>query len=167
MSTETTASVRLHRYRTLVRWIGNKGVGTEHYAAYTRDHVVTSAGKTEIACSSDPAFRGDPTKHNPEEMLVSAVSSCHMLWYLHLCADAGIVVMEYTDTPEGTMEQTSNGGGFTEIVLHPVVIITDASKAGEALALHAIAHKRCFIANTLRCEVRVQATVSDAPQMSS
>lgn len=157
-------SPRIHSYHTQVRWTGNKGVGTTHATAYTRDHVVTAAGKTEIACSSDPAFRGDPTKHNPEEMLVSAVSSCHMLWYLHLCADAGVVVTDYVDTPEGSMEETSDGGAFTEIILHPVVTITEASKAETAHAIHAVAHTRCFIANSVRCVVRVQGTVRSGEQ---
>ena len=111
-------------------------------------------GKQTIKGSSDPAFLGDPSKHNPEDMLLSALSVCHMLWYLHLCADNGIVVNQYTDYAKGTMLQTDRGGHFTEVILHPHVIITDNAKIEKANSLHEEAHKHCFIANSVNFPVK-------------
>jgi organic hydroperoxide reductase OsmC/OhrA len=95
---------REHRYSVNVRWTGNTGKGTSDYRSYQRNHEIDVLGKPPILGSADPKFRGDPVRYNPEELLVSALSTCHMLWYLHLCADAGIVVVSYEDRAEGTME---------------------------------------------------------------
>src|SRR5437868_2704219 len=115
-----------HNYSLTVKWTGNTGTGTSNYKAFERSHSILIDNKTEILGSSDPAFRGDKTKHNPEELLLASVSSCHMLWYLHLCAEAGVIVTDYIDNATGTMMETSNGGGkFTEITLHPMVAIAD------------------------------------------
>src|SRR5215467_13434389 len=99
----------LHYYKTTVAWIGNRGTGTSDYKAYDRNHEVVVMGKTTIPASSDPKFRGDSTRYNPEELFVSSLSSCHMLWYLHLCAESGIVVVSYGDRAEGTMIETTEG----------------------------------------------------------
>ncbi len=105
--------------------------------------------------SSDPSFRGDKSKHNPEELLVASLSSCHMLWYLHLCSDAGIVVTSYQDAATGTMEENPDGSGqFTEVVLHPVVELTDAAKAGLARELHHKVSQMCFIARSCNFPVK-------------
>src|SRR3974390_2089507 len=124
------AAERKHFYRTTTRWTGNLGTGTSAYAAYSRSHEVSGAGKSSaIAGSSDPAFRGDPARYNPEELLVSALSACHMLWVLHLCADAGIVITAYQDQPEGEMVEYADGSGhFTRVVLRPRMTITDAGR---------------------------------------
>jgi organic hydroperoxide reductase OsmC/OhrA len=144
-----------HHYKTTVTWTGNNGTGTSGYADYGRDHVLHVAGKTDIACSADTPFRGDASKHNPEDMLLYALSSCHMLWYFHLCADAGVIVTNYTDQATGTMVQTpENGGHFAEVVLHPVVTVSDPSMAEIALELHDAAHRHCFIANSVNFPVR-------------
>ena len=148
-----------HRYRVDVEWIGNRGTGTDGYRNYGREHVIRIEGKPDIAGSSDPAFRGDATKHNPEDMLVTALSTCHMLAYLHVATLAGVVVTAYTDTAEGTMLTEGNGGHFTEVVLHPVVTITAGSDAAKAAAAHDDAHYACFIAASVnfpvRCEPRI------------
>jgi organic hydroperoxide reductase OsmC/OhrA len=146
-----------HRYTLSVRWTGNLGRGTENYRAYSRSHEITGQHKTRVIDgSSDPEFRGDPSRYNPEELLVGALSSCHMLWFLHLCSDVGIVVTEYVDAPEGRMlEQEDGGGEVTEVVLRPRVKITDESRAGELEALHRRAHELCFIARSVKFPVRV------------
>jgi organic hydroperoxide reductase OsmC/OhrA len=144
-----------HTYQATIRWTGNTGSGTEHYIHYERSHVISIQGKPDILGSSDPAFRGDSTQHNPEDLLLSSLSACHMLWYLHLCADAGIVVTAYTDEASGTMVMNKNGSGqFTEVVLHPRVTIQNARHTEEAIALHDKAHQMCFIANSVNFEVR-------------
>ena len=141
---------KIHRYQAKIAWTGNRGTGTNNYGAYSRDHEIHCPGKPVIAGSSDPAFRGNPNRCNPEELLVASISSCHMLWYLHLCADAGITVTAYEDAAEGRMEETADGSGqFTEVVLHPNVTIAAGADAALAERLHAHAHEKCFIANSV------------------
>ena len=148
-----------HHYRVDVEWTGNRGTGTDGYRNYSRDHTIRIAGKPELAGSSDPTFRGDATRHNPEDMLVAALSTCHMLSYLHMATVAGVVVTAYTDAAEGTMASEGDGGRFVEVVLRPVVTISAASDPGKAEAAHEAAHHACFIANSVnfpvRCEPRV------------
>jgi organic hydroperoxide reductase OsmC/OhrA len=138
-----------HVYDLTVEWTGNTGRGTSDYRSYERSHKVTIDKKVDILCSSDPAFRGDNTKHNPEELFVASISTCHMLWYLHLCAEAGVVVMDYTDHATGVMQETEDGGGhFTSVTLNPIVTVTDTSMADKANELHHKANQLCFIANS-------------------
>jgi organic hydroperoxide reductase OsmC/OhrA len=147
-----------HVYRISMVWGGNLGKGTATYTAYSRDHVIQAAGKPEIAGSSDPSFRGTPDRYNPEELFVSTLSSCHMLWYLHLCAVNGIVVTDYRDEAKGIMAETADGGGrFTEVVLHPVVTIAEAAQTARAMELHREAGEKCFIANSVNFPVRYEA----------
>lgn len=156
-------SAHHHEYRTVVTWTGNLGTGTSGYRAYSRDHEVTIEGKSApIAGSSDPAFRGDATRYNPEELLVASLSSCHMLWLLHLCAEAGIVVTEYRDEATGVMATGPGGSGrFTEVTLRPRLVITAADRLDDVAALSAKAHDLCFIANSVnfpvRCEAKAEA----------
>lgn len=145
---------KLHQYRSLISWTGNNGNGTSSYTAYERDHTIQIVGKPDLAASADTPFRGDSSKHNPEDLFLSSLSSCHMLWYLHLCADAGIIVVDYTDEATGSMIQTpKNGGHFTEVTLHPIVIVSDSSMITKANELHAVAHQHCFIANSVNFPV--------------
>lgn len=147
-----------HHYTLTVKWTGNTGRGTSDYRSYERSHIILADGKEEIKGSSDPAFRGDKTRHNPEELLLASLSGCHMLWFLHLCADEGIVVTDYTDQPEGTMTETPGGGGrFTEVTLKPVVTVADASCLSRLNMLHQEAGKLCFIANSVNFPVRHKA----------
>lgn len=152
-------SEREHHYHVGVEWTGNRGSGTDGYRNYARDHVIRIAGKPDVAGSSDPTFRGDAARHNPEDMLVSALSACHMLAYLHVATVTGVVVTAYIDAAEGTMVTEGNGGHFSEVVLHPVVTITAASDPAKAMAAHADAHHACFVASSVnfpvRCEPRI------------
>lgn len=144
------AEPRVHEYRVAVRWTGSRGMGTTAYRAYARSFDIVAPGKPIIPGSADPAFRGDPTRHNPEEMLVSAVSSCHMLRYLHLCADAGVVVTDYWDNALGKMTVPPDGHGrFTSITLYPAVTVADEEDIERAERIHADAHQSCFIANSV------------------
>jgi organic hydroperoxide reductase OsmC/OhrA len=138
-----------HFYKATINWTGNLGKGTSQYKAYSRNHEISSEDKPTIYASSDPSFRGEATRYNPEELFVASLSSCHMLWYLHLCSEAGVIVIEYIDNATGTMTETEDGSGhFTEVTLHPVVIVTDASMIDKANELHYEAHKFCFVANS-------------------
>jgi organic hydroperoxide reductase OsmC/OhrA len=144
-----------------LQWTGNRGEGTSTYRAYDRAHEITSAGKPAIAGSSDPAFRGDASRYNPEELLVAALSGCHMLSYLHLCAISDIVVTDYVDDAGGTMVETKDGGGhFTDVVLRPSVTVLPGADLELAMQLHDKAHHLCFIASSVnfpvRCEARLQ-----------
>ena len=150
---------RTHHYQIETHWTGDRGAGTSDYRSYARDHETRIAGKPVIFGSSDPAFRGDASRHNPEELFVAALSSCHMLWYLHLCAEAGVVVRGYRDAAVGTMSETTGGGGrFTAVVLRPIVTIS-AGDPERARALHVRAHELCFIANSVSCAVTVEPSI--------
>ncbi len=139
-----------HQYKSHLSWTGNKGDGTLNYKAYDRDYDIIIEGKTTLSGSSDPAFRGDPTRHNPEDMLLASISSCHMLWYLHLCSVNKIVVVDYQDTSTATMIMNSDGSGqFSSATLNPVVIISQDSDREKAVQLHHEANKLCFIARSV------------------
>ena len=143
-----------HHYQMNVKWTGSKGSGTSSYRGYERSHEMSVMDKEVILCSSDPAFRGDRTKYNPEELLVASLSSCHLLWFLHLCAEAGVVVVEYEDEACGVMIETANGGGhFTEVTLYPSVTVTEASMIEVSNGLHERANALCFIANSVNFPV--------------
>lgn len=136
-------------------------MGTKDYRSYERSHIISVENKVAIEGSSDPGFRGDKTKHSPEELFVSSIAACHMLWYLHLCADAGIIVTGYTDHATATMIETPDGGGrFTEVILHPVVTITDQFQTATAEALHQKANEHCFIANSCNFPIHHQSVIS-------
>jgi len=144
-----------HTYAVTVVWTGNLGQGTSGYRGFSRDHEISAGGKPTLAGSADPAFRGDATRYNPEDLLVASLSACHMLWYLHLCAEAGIVVRGYRDQASGAMLQTPDGGGrFTEVVLRPEVVIDEGGGAALAERLHERAHALCFIASSVNFPVR-------------
>jgi len=145
---------REHSYSVSVRWTGNTGAGTSGFRNYKRDHEISAPGKPPIPASSDPAFRGDKARYNPEELLVASLSACHMLWYLHLCADVGIVVTEYHDDASGAMAETKDGGGhFTQVTLRPVVKVAGQVDPELARRLHEQAHHLCFIANSVNFPV--------------
>ena len=149
-----------HVYKTDIVWTGNRGGGTKTYAGYSRAHKISVAGKPVIESSSDPNFLGDASRYNPEELLVASLSSCQMLWYLHLCAKAGIVVVDYQDTATGTMIETKNGGGrFVEVVLAPRATILGSSNQELARELQHEAHELCFIANSVNFPVRVEPEI--------
>lgn len=155
-------SPRQHRYTTQVRWIGNLGPGTSGYRGYSRDHEISAGGRLPIPGSSDPEFRGDPARYNPEELLVASLSSCHMLWYLHLAADAGVVVVDYLDEASGTMDESAEGGGhFTGVALRPQIGVAPGANLALAAALHEQAHQKCFIANSVNFPVRCEPVIEE------
>ncbi len=145
-----------HKYEILNRWTGNLGLGTSSYGKYGREHQIIGTDKIlEIPGSSDPSFRGDPKRYNPEELLVGSISACHMLWYLHLCSANGIVVNSYVDHAEGTMVETENGSGrFSSVHLKPHIVVASEEMIKKAIHLHEKAHKMCFIANS--CNFRIE-----------
>ena len=152
----------LHTYEAALRWTGARGVGTTSYTSYGRDHEVVAEGKPPLLGSADPAFRGDPARYSPEELLVAALAQCHMLWFLHLAAVDGVVVVGYTDNAQGRMRVEAAGHGqFTEVVLRPCVTLASSHRAdGRAVedadvsALHARAREHCFIARSVNFPVR-------------
>jgi len=146
-----------HTYEISLRWSGSGVQSTKSYKSYTRDHVITGSEKPPIAGSSDPSFRGDPSRYNPEELFLSSISSCHMLWYLHLCSDAGVEVISYEDHPVGHMVTGSDGSGsFTEVTLRPTVKYAEDTDIAKAAGLHDEAHAYCFIANSVNFPIRIQ-----------
>ncbi len=166
------AKSNIHSYLTQVVWTGNRGSGTSAYRAYDRAHEIRSPGKPTLMCSSEPAFLGDRGRYNPEELLVASLSACHMLWYLHLAADNGIVVVDYRDDATGTMAETPDGGGkFTEVTLHPVVTARGPVYERLVALLHHRAHDLCYIASSVAfpvgCEpklVLAAETLTASPQ---
>jgi organic hydroperoxide reductase OsmC/OhrA len=147
--------LKTHHYSVVVKWIGNTGTGTSSYRQYSRDHEIKAGDqKPRISGSSDPTFRGDPSRWNPEELLIASLSACHQLWYLHLCAVSGVIVLEYVDNAEGFMEETDDGSGhFQKVILRPQVTISKGSDEKKAAELHEEAHSKCFIANSVNFPV--------------
>jgi organic hydroperoxide reductase OsmC/OhrA len=150
---------RVHVYEITLSWSATPGHGTTSPTSYERGHVVRSEGKSELRLSSDPAFRGDPASYNPEELLVASLSSCHMLWYLALCAKAHIRVTSYEDRPAGRLVEGSSGRGrFESVMLRPIVTI-EAGDPETARRLHDDAHRECFISNSVNFPVTYEPSV--------
>ncbi len=147
--------MRKHRYCVSLTWTGNRGAGTVSARGYARSHRIEAAGHPPISGSSDPAFRGDPACWNPEELLLASLSACHQLWYLGLCAEAGVVVVAYRDEPEGVLVEEADGAGqFASVLLRPRVTLAPGSDRQVAEALHAEAHRCCFIARSVSFPVQ-------------
>lgn len=152
-----------HNYRLRSRWDGNRGTGTSGYRDYDRSVTVEIEGKPPLAASADRPFRGDAAKWNPEDLLLAALSECHLLSYLYACVQAGVVVVSYEDAATGTMVEDGRGGGaFTDVLLQPTVVVAEASMIEAAHTAHVQAHAQCFIANSVNFPVRHEATVTAA-----
>ncbi|MFF7108454.1 OsmC family protein [Pseudomonas sichuanensis] len=151
-----------HTYALTVNWTGNAGQGTTSYTAYQRDFSIEAQGKPALPGSADPAFRGDRSRWNPEDLLLASVSACHKLWYLHLCAVNNVNVLAYVDKPEGRMVEGDGElkGHFTAIVLRPQVLVSNDSDAQVALRLHEDAHHECFIANSVNFPVHCEPVIN-------
>jgi organic hydroperoxide reductase OsmC/OhrA len=152
-----------HNYTLELNWTGNTGDSTSSYSSYERSYIIQTENKSQLEGSSDPVFRGDSSKYNPEELFLAAVSSCHMLWYLHLCSEEGILVKTYQDKPEGRMSLNSNGSGqFDKITLKPKITIGNSSSEmlKKAERLHEKANEMCFIANSCNFEIVHEPVVS-------
>lgn len=151
-----------HHYAVELSWLGNLGSGTSGYRDYTRDVTLSAAGKPDLLGSADPTFRGDASRWNPEELLVAALSQCHLLSYLHMAVTNRIVVTDYSDSPVGTMEQQGVGGRFTRVLLRPVVTIADPEQVDLALSIHREASQACFIAASVNFPVEHQPRIEVA-----
>lgn len=149
-----------HRYTVRTTWTGDRGTGTSGYRDYDRAVTLEIEGKPTVLASSDKPFRGDPSRWNPEDLLLAALSECHLLSYLHACVQAGVVVVGYEDDATGLMVEDGRGGGsFREVVLRPRVTVTDAAMVDAAHAAHRQANEWCFIANSVNFPVRHEATI--------
>ncbi|QYX56131.1 OsmC family protein [Roseovarius sp. SCSIO 43702] len=147
-----------HDYTARIVWTGNRGQGTAHYRAYARTWNVETPGKPVIRCSNDPLLGGDPTLHNPEDLLISALSACHMLWFLHLASDAGLVVESYADTPLAVGEVQPGGAGrFLRATLRPEIVLRAGADTARAEAIHHEIHDVCFIARSVNFPVTIDA----------
>ena len=150
-----------HSYELTVEWTGDRGTGTTSYTGYGRDHIVSAEGRPKIRGSADPGFRGEDSRWNPEQLFVASLSQCHMLWFLHLCSQQDVVVLEYVDRPHGTMVTGPDGAGeFTDVLLRPAVVVAAADQVDRAQALHGRANQMCFIARSVRCPVRHEPTAT-------
>jgi len=158
----TASDLGDHHYALTTTWTGNRGTGTSGYRDYARDVTITVDGKPSLLASADTPFRGDGGRWNPEDLLLAALSECHLLSYLHACVTAGVVVVSYRDDATGLMRQAGNGGAFVEVVLRPQVAVADASMIEAAEAAHAHANEWCFIANSVNFPVRHEATITVA-----
>jgi organic hydroperoxide reductase OsmC/OhrA len=153
-----------HQYQLTVEWTGNRGEGTSSYRSYDRDHEISAEHAETIAGSSDPHFRGNPSRWNPEQLLVASASQCHMLSYLHQAAVNGVVVTKYVDHPTAVMTEDGEGGGrFTDITLHPVVTVADEAMVETAERLHEDANRTCFVASSLAVPVHHDVTTVVRP----
>ncbi|MFK3834193.1 MULTISPECIES: OsmC family protein [Microbacterium] len=161
MAEHATRILGEHRYALTSIWTGNTGTGTSGYRDYRRDVEISVEGKPMLLASADKPFRGDPARWNPEDLLVASLSECHLLSYLHACVTAGVVVLSYRDDATGTMREDGAGGGaFSEVTLHPQVVVADASMIEAAERAHVQANEWCFIANSMNFPVRHEATVT-------
>ncbi len=153
-------NTRHHEYSACIEWTGNTGEGTATYKSYKRSWQLATSGKPLVECSNDPVLGGDPTRHNPEDMLVASVASCHMLWYLHLCAVAGITVTSYKDIPLAIGEMEASGAGrFKSITLRPQITVTITSDVVKAQAIHDDVHQYCFIARSINFPVKIEPEI--------
>lgn len=152
-----------HQYPARVVWTGNQGTGTSSYTGYTRHWTISTPGKPDVSCSNDPLLGGDPSLHNPEDLLISTVSACHMLWYLHLASSAGINVSEYTDDPIGYGESEPSGAGrFLRATLHPQITVAKGTDVEKADAIHGKIHRYCFIARSVKFPISVEARYQES-----
>jgi organic hydroperoxide reductase OsmC/OhrA len=163
-SLKSGAVMKQHSYEVRVEWTGNDVDGTRTYKGYRRDHTIACDGKPPIPGSSDPAFLGDRLRYNPEELLVASLSSCHMLWYLHLCSVNQIIVLDYRDAASGVMEEHEDGSGeFIRVVLKPTATVRAGVDRAKALALHGDAHRFCFIARSVNFPVDIVPEIEEVP----
>ena len=153
--------MKQHTYQATITWTGNQGTGTSEYKTYSRNHIISAAGKKDIEGSSDPSFRGDKSRYSPEDLLLNSISACHMLWYLHLCSVNGVIVTAYEDHATASMAEEKDGSGqFTEATLNPNVTVEHESMLSKANALHHEANKLCFIARSVKFPVHHKPTAS-------
>jgi organic hydroperoxide reductase OsmC/OhrA len=154
-----------HHYAAVLTWTGAEDGPTSNYRSYSRHHQAQVAGKPMLDLSADPAFRGDPARHNPEDLLLAGLAGCHMLTYLALASLKGLLVVAYEDHATGTMRQQGNGGHFTEVTLHPVVTIAAGQDKALAEHLHEDANRDCFLAASMNFPIRHEVEIRVAASM--
>jgi organic hydroperoxide reductase OsmC/OhrA len=153
---------KTHDFTSAIVWTGDRGEGTKHYRGYDRTWRIVTAGKAPIECSNDPMLGGDPAKPNPEDLLVSSLAACHMLWFLHLASDAGIVVKRYEDAPVGVGETGDRGEGrFVRAILRPKIAVERGADLAKADSLHHEVHNFCFIARSVNFPISYEATYEE------
>lgn len=151
---------KIHSYDLQLTWTGNRGAGTYEYTAYDRKFTLSAINKPDILGSADPAFRGNKDRYNPEELMISSIASCHMLWYLHLAAANNLVIMDYKDNPSGTIEVKEFGlGRFIEVTLRPTVIIHNEDQSDLAVKLHDESHNKCIIADSFKFDIHIEPKI--------
>lgn len=143
-----------HTYQLTLSWTGNTGTGTSGYRDYRRDVLARSEGRPDLELSADKPFRGDPSRWNPEVLLLAALSECHLLSLLHVAVTHGVTITAYEDLPVGTMEQEGVGGRFTRVLLRPRVTVTDPQHVALMEQLHREAGQACFIASSMSFPVQ-------------
>jgi organic hydroperoxide reductase OsmC/OhrA len=148
-----------HRYEVEVAWTGGRRARACSHLSYGRDHSVIASGKRVIKGSADPAFHGDATRWNPEELVLGALAASHQLAYLDLCARAGVVVIAYRDKAEGVMVEDGGEGRFIWGLLRPAVTIEHGCDPDLAHSLHDAAHRRCVIASSVNFTVECAPTI--------
>ena len=156
------SDAKQHRYEVRTLWTCGPDGPPKSYESYSRNHRIEIAGKPALEASSDPAFRGDPARHNPEDLLVASLSACHMLWYLHLAVVKGIRILGYEDRAYGIMAETPRPGRFVEVVLRPTVTIARGGDKALAATLHERARAECYVANSVNFPVRHEPTIVEA-----
>lgn len=149
-----------HHYQVRITWTGNTGEGTANYNSYRRDHEISGTEQAPILGTTEVPKFHDSKRYTPDELLVASLSACHMMWLLHLCADAGITVTSYVDDARGRMIQAGRSGHFTDVTLYPVMKITDATRIQDAEKLHEQAGELCNIAKSVNFPVHCKPTVS-------
>lgn len=151
----------VHRYRVRAMWAGTTRDG---YDAYPRDHTVSAPPAAgELQLSGDPAFLGDAHLLNPEQLLVAAAVSCQLLSFLAVAARARIDVVGYADDAEGVMAEDETPMSITRIVLRPQISIVGDADEARVRHLVEVAHRECFIANSLKTEIVIEPTITVAP----
>jgi len=152
-------SKKQHEYTSRIAWTGNRGEGTSSYRGYDRTWDIVTPGKPVVHCSNDPLLGGNPALANPEDLLLSSLAACHMLWYLHYASEAGIVVSSYQDDPVGIGESSPNGAGrFLRAILKPHIVLRLGSDLTKADAIHHRIHEVCFIARSVNFPVSYEAS---------
>lgn len=154
---------KTHDFTAVIVWTGDRGEGTKRYRGYDRTWRIAMPGKPPIECSNDPELGGDPSKPNPEDLFLSSLAACHMLWYLHLASNAGIVVRKYEDCPLGVGETGARGEGrFVRAVLRPRIVVEKGADLTKADSLHGEVHHYCFIARSVNFPVDYEASYVEA-----
>jgi organic hydroperoxide reductase OsmC/OhrA len=142
-----------HCFEAHLIWTGAAGGPTRAYREYSREYEVRVEGKPPMRGSAAPAFLGDAALHNPEELLLAALSACHCLSYLAECARAGVSVVAYRDRATATMRFHDGAMRFVEATLRPEVRVEAGADLDRAVKLHQRAHAGCFIARSVRFPV--------------